>query len=174
MQLRPADPSDDLVSLQELEKAARTRYIDFPNLAFAMSSPPIALERLQAGELVVAEDGDGIAGFILTIPMDDGLYVANISVALGHSGRGIGAALIQDAIRRAEARQLYEVMLTTFRAPKWNGPWFRRFGFVPMLEDMIGPGLRAVLDRQGKFVDPATRETLWRGVGDECTEWTTP
>jgi len=53
-------------------------------------------------------------------------------------------------------------MLTTFRTPKWNGPWFRRFGFVPMPEERIGSGLRAIVERQAKFVDPSTRETLWR------------
>jgi len=96
------------------------------------------------------------------VPMDDGLYIANISVAPGHSGRGIGEALIKDALRRAAARGIDTVMLTTFRAPKWNGPWFRSFGFEPIPNESIGAGLGAVLERQAKFVDPATREILWR------------
>ena len=37
------------------------------------------------------------------------------------------------------------VTLTTFRGPRWNGPWFRRFGFVPMPAGQIGPGLAAVI-----------------------------
>ena len=162
MQLRPIGPSEDLVAIQELENAARSRYLDDPKLAFVAGSAPIALERLQAGELVVAEDEGRIVGFILTTPMDGGLYIANISVAPGQSGRGIGAALIRDALARASMRGLEKVMLTTFRAPEWNSPWFRRFGFSPMPEERIGAGLRAVLERQAKFVDPVTRETLWR------------
>jgi ribosomal protein S18 acetylase RimI-like enzyme len=170
MQLRPVTHSDDLASIQELEKAARSRYPDDPNFAFASASPPIARERLEAGELVIAVDDGRIVGFILTTPMDSGLYIVNISVAAGCSGRGIGAALMQDALRRAGVCKLYEVMLTTFRTPKWNGPWFRRFGFTPMPEEHIGIGLREVLERQAKFVDPATRETLWKMVGGQLSE----
>jgi predicted N-acetyltransferase YhbS len=162
MQLRQIRPSEDLVAIQELENAARSRYLDDPKLAFVAGSAPIVLERLQAGELVVADDEGRVVGFILTTPMDGGLYIANISVAPGNSGRGIGAALMQDTLRRATERELYRVMLTTFRVPKWNGPWFRRFGFHLMPTDLIGEGLRTVLERQAKFVDPATRETLWR------------
>ena len=162
MILRPRSPSDDLGAIQELEKAARSRYPGDPDFAFASTSSAIARERLETGELVVAEEGDRIVGFILTTPMDGGLYVANISVAPGMSGSGIGAALMEDTLQRATARRMDAVMLTTFRAPKWNGPWFRRFGFVPMPEEHIGAGLRAVLELQAQFVDPATRETLWR------------
>jgi len=106
MQLRPIGPSEDLVAIQELENAARSRYLDDPKLAFVAGSAPIALERLQAGELVVAEDEGRIVGFILTTPMDGGLYIANISVAPGQSGRGIGAALIREALARASTRGL--------------------------------------------------------------------
>jgi predicted N-acetyltransferase YhbS len=162
MKLRPSSPSDDLTAIQELEKAARSRYLHDPALAFVAASAPIALERLQAGELVLAEEGEGVIGFILINPMDDGLYIANISVAPGCSGRGIGAALMEDVLDRAMARGTRAVMLTTFRSPKWNGPWFRRFGFAPMPRERIGLGLRAVLERQAEFVDPTTREALWR------------
>jgi ribosomal protein S18 acetylase RimI-like enzyme len=164
MRLRPRDSADDLVSIQALEMEARARYRDNPNLAFVAAGPPFALERLQTGDLVVADDDGRIVGFILTTPMDGGLYIANISVAAECAGRGIGAALLESALERAAASGTGAVMLTTFRAPKWNGSWFRRFGFTSMPEDRIGPGLRAVLERQAKFVDPATRETLWRQI----------
>ena len=162
MLLRPRALSDDLSAIQALEKAARSRYPENSDFAFAATIPPIARERLEAGELVVAEDDGRIVGFMLTTPMDGGLYIANISVAPGMSGHGIGAALMEDVLKRAAARSEAAVMLTTFREPKWNGPWFRRFGFASMPEEHIGSGMRAVLDRQAKFVDPATRETLWR------------
>ena len=159
IRLRPRLSSDHLGAFQELEKAARSRYPEDADFAFASASPPIARERLENGDLVVAEDDRGIVGFILTTPMDGGIYIANISVASGCSGRGIGAALMNGALD--DARGL-SVTLTTFRTPRWNGPWFRRFGFTPIPEGLIGPGLRAVLERQARFVDPATRETLWR------------
>jgi predicted N-acetyltransferase YhbS len=168
MLLRPCGPSDDLESIQALEKAARSRYSDNPAFAFAAASPPIARERLETGELVIAEEGDRVIGFILTTPMDGGLYIANISVAPGMSGHGVGAALMQDALVRGRS---VNVMLTTFRTPKWNGPWFRRFGFTPMPEERIGEGLRAVVKRQAQFVDPATRETLWRQFDPNVLSW---
>jgi GNAT superfamily N-acetyltransferase len=167
MQIRPANASDDLAPIQALEKAARSRYLDIPDLAFVAASPPIALERLRTVELIVAEEGERIVGIVLTNPMDGGLYIANISVAAGYSGLGIGAALMNAALQHAASRDLLKVMLTTFRAPKWNGAWFRRFGFSPMTQEQIGAGLRAVLERQAAFVDPSTRETLWWRLSDK-------
>jgi len=89
-------------------------------------------------------------------------YVTNISVDSDLSGRGIGAALIAAANARAIAAGLPALVLTTFKTPPWNGPWFRRLGFEPIPGQLIGPDLCAILDRHSRFLDMGTRETLWR------------
>jgi len=165
MLLRRAEERD-IPSLQEIEKAARSRYEADGGLAFAAETAPIAARRLEEGEVIVAEEGGRPVGFILTDIMDGMLYIANISVDVAAAGRGIGAALIGVAEQRAISAGLCALALTTFKTPGWNGPWFRRLGFETMPDDKIGPGLLAVLERQRQFLDMTTRETLWRPVAE--------
>jgi N-acetylglutamate synthase-like GNAT family acetyltransferase len=159
-----AGEASDIPRLQEIEKAARSRYLTSDRFSFAAKSPPIEASRLEGGEVIVAEIEGRPVGFVLLNPMDGMLYVANISVDLGMSGRGIGAALIDAAEKRAISNGLAALTLTTFRQPRWNGPWFRRLGFKPMRAEMIGPALRRVLNRHRTFLDMRTRVILWRPI----------
>lgn len=168
MKLRPGT-AGDLATIQKLEKAARVRYLGIPDLAFAAAAPPIAADRLRQGELVVGDEDGRIIGFVLLNVIDGRLYIANISVAPDSSGCGVGAALMAAATQRAATRGLGATMLTTFRAPPWNAPWFGRLGFTPMPAAAIGPGLREILQRQAAFLDPATRATLWLPVPGPAT-----
>jgi hypothetical protein len=79
-------------------------------------------------------------------------------------GIGIGRLLMTEAERRARQLKLAGLSLTTFRMPPWNGPWFRRQGYSPIPEELVGPGLRTILDRHATFHDMATRETLWKSI----------
>src|ERR1700720_2217855 len=96
--------------------------------------------------------------------MDGALYLANISVLPDASNRGVGTRLLERVIAHARATQATAVTLATFRAPSWNGPWFRRQGFTTMPESEVGAGLRAVLTRHASFLDMQTRETLWFSI----------
>jgi len=169
MRLRPGT-AGDLATVQNLEKAARVRYLGVPDLAFAAAPPPIAIDRLRQGELIVGDEDSRIIGFVLLNTIDARLYIANISVAPDSSGCGVGAALMAEAVHRAATRGLGAVMLTTFRAPRWNAPWFARLGFTPMPVALIGPGLHEILQRQAQYVDPATREILWMPAPRNATE----
>nr|WP_246463204.1 GNAT family N-acetyltransferase [Nitrospirillum iridis] len=115
-----------------------------------------------AGTVWVADRDGAPAGFILLHPQDGQLYIANISVAPEAAGQGIGAALLAQALDDARALGAGAVTLTTFKAPPWNGPWFRRQGYAPMPTARMGPSLRATLERQAAFLDPSTREVLWQ------------
>lgn len=162
--LRPVLPGE-VETLRALEKAARSRYLGLPGFTQAAEGPPIAAERFAVGGTVVAEIDGRVAGYVLTQTLDGLLYVANIMVAPDASGRGVGASLLRSAERRAAEHSPPAVALTTFRAPPWNGPWFRRQGYRPMPEDRIGPGLRAILDRHATVFDMTARETLWKPSG---------
>jgi N-acetylglutamate synthase-like GNAT family acetyltransferase len=152
----------DIPRLQEIEKAARARYLAVEGFSFALETPPIAATRLEQGGVVLAEEEGRVIGFILTNAMDGMLYIANISVAIGYSGHGIGTSLIDTADKQALSSGLSGLVLTTFRKPRWNSPWFRKLGFEPLPQDLVGPALRAVLNRHSGFLDMKTRETLWR------------
>ncbi|OBS35385.1 GNAT family N-acetyltransferase [Pseudomonas syringae] len=154
----------DLESLQRLSVQARHRYKSIPSLAHVAENPPLGADRFEACRVVVAVDrrsGD-IIGFAVMRLLDDFLYLDNISVEPGASGKGVGKSLLACVEAYAQVCQLHAISLTTFREPRWNGPWFRQHGFHPMPAERIGDGLRGVMDRQAQSFNPATRETLWR------------
>jgi predicted N-acetyltransferase YhbS len=169
MHLRAVDMSD-IPRLQEIEKLARSRYLAEPDLVFAADTPPISANRLEEGEVIVAEEDGHAIGFVLLNELDHMLYIANVSVDIGLSGRGVGAQLIRAAVDLARTRGLSALTLATFNRPRWNGPWFRRLGFSPMPKPLIGPGLNAILRRHGQYLDMTTRETLWRPVSGSKPE----
>jgi len=154
----------DLESLQRLSARALHRYKSIPSLAHVAENPPLGADRFEACRVVVAANrrsGD-IIGFTAMRLLDDFLYLDNISVEPGASGKGVGKSLLASVEAYAQVCQLHAISLTTFREPRWNGPWFRQHGFHPMLAERIGDGLRGVMDRQAQSFNPATRETLWR------------
>ncbi|WP_271893582.1 GNAT family N-acetyltransferase [Candidatus Phyllobacterium onerii] len=152
---------EEIETLRSIEKSARLRYAGWDGLEMVVDAPSIAAERFLSGETVVAEIDGKCVGYVLMQPLDGLMYIASIMVAADFSGSGVGAAFLDMAKSRARESKLSGVMLTTFRAPRWNGPWFRKYGFEPMPEERIGPCLRAILDRHATVLDMSKRETLW-------------
>lgn len=162
--LRPL-AEDETEALRAIEKAARIRYRALGGfLARAADGPAIAAERFADGETIVAEVFSKPAGFVLFKPLDELLYVASVAVSPEAAGLGIGRLLMIAAERRAQQMEVAGLSLTTFRTPPWNGPWFRRQGYLPIPVERIGPGLRAILDRHATFHDMSRRETLWKPI----------
>jgi GNAT superfamily N-acetyltransferase len=161
--LRPL-AENEIETLRTTEKAARTRYRAVDGvLARAAEAPAIAPERFAGGETIVAEHHGEPAGFVLLQPLDGLLYVANVAVIPAAAGLGIGRLLMLGAEGHAQQSKVAGLSLTTFRTPPWNGPWFRRQSYLPIPEELVGPGLRAILDRHATFHDMATRGTASTG-----------
>lgn len=160
--------TEDMADLCRISAEARLRYSNFPSLAHILETPALSPERLEACRVVVALDSESqkILGFVAMRLLDGLLYLDNISVAPSASGIGVGATLLSAAIEHAECLGVQAVSLTTFREPPWNGPWFRKHGFLTMPAACIGEGLKQVMARQGLNLDVTTRETLWRVVCD--------
>ncbi len=148
--------------LQQIDKSARSRYLDFPSLAAAAHGAPIATDRFSNASTIVAELDQHPVGFVLSQPLDGMLYLANISVSPEARGQQFGLKLLEATIELARQANLPALALATFKTPPWNGPWFRKQGFVSMAKEDIGPGLQAILDRHATFLDMTTRETLWK------------
>jgi GNAT superfamily N-acetyltransferase len=156
----------EIETVRTIEKQARIRYHALGGLFVrAAEGPVIAAERLTIGETIVAELCGKPVGFVLLQPLDGLLYVANVSVGPDLAGLGIGRLLMTAAEHRAQQMKVAGLSLATFRIPFWNGPWFRRQGYSPIPEELIGPGLRAILDRHATFLDMTTRDTLWKPAG---------
>jgi hypothetical protein len=160
--LRLATPGD-VEKLRSISAEARARYRSTPALAFVASAPPLDAARFEGCRTMVAyaTADEEMLGFASTRLLDGLLYLDNISVSSNLSLRGVGDMLLRDLSQHARMRTLPAITLTTFRLPRWNGPWFRQYGFQTMPDRRIGSGLRAVMDRQAISFDPATRETLW-------------
>ncbi len=159
--IRPARPGEiDL--LRNIDKEARRRYLSLKGFKRFADSPPIKAERFNGGEALVAHQGAVHVGFVLLQIIDKPLYIANISVLPEASGQGVGRLLLRAAEERAMELSAPAVTLATFKAPPWNGPWFRSLGYDSMPTEQIGSGLRLILDRHATFMDLSTRETLWK------------
>ncbi|MFN3610075.1 MAG: GNAT family N-acetyltransferase [Hyphomonas sp.] len=87
-------------------------------------------DAMRTGHLHVARSDKGvIAGFVLTSVRVGNLYLDQISVDPSQGRKGLGAALIGRVMLEAKDRGLKRVVLSTFRDPPWNGPFYRKNGF---------------------------------------------
>jgi GNAT superfamily N-acetyltransferase len=162
--LRPL-AEDEVETVRVIERAARIRYRALGGFwTRAANGPAIAAERFADGETIVAEFLGKPVGFVLFKPLDELLYIANVSVSPEAAGLGVGRLLMIGAERRAQQSKVPALSLATFRTPPWNGPWFRGQGYLPIPEERIGSGLRAILERHATFLDMSTRETLWKPI----------
>ena len=151
-------------ALREIEQKARARYRSLSGFEKFADMPPIAADRFGGGWTVVATQDEEPVGFAIVQRVDAMAYLANISVLPEASGENVGTSLLEKAVRDAATMGFLRMALTTFKDPRWNGPWFRRLGFSLMPPEHIGPGLQAILQRHATFLDMSNRETLWTSL----------
>ncbi|MFD1930802.1 GNAT family N-acetyltransferase [Nonomuraea mangrovi] len=60
-----------------------------------------------AGHLLIADAGEGVAGFAYLVPQEDRVLLDNLHVEPGLKRSGIGGALLRHALDRAGTRELY-------------------------------------------------------------------
>ncbi|NAZ78390.1 GNAT family N-acetyltransferase, partial [Kineococcus sp. T13] len=80
--------------------------------------------------------------------VDGAAHVEQVSVDPAWGRRGLGRALLEAAAGRAARRGLAALTLTTFADVPWNAPYYARLGFAVLPDDRLGPGLRAVVERE--------------------------
>ncbi len=168
--IRPAAPAD-LSFLPAIERAAAAR---FRETAFAtMADAPLAASALDrafdpAHERVWvmgAPDG-GIVGFAIAHPLDGGIHLHELDVHPDHARRGLGARLIWAVAAWAVGTDARAVTLLTFRDIPWNAPYYARLGFVPLADEALLPGLRALREAEGAADLPvAARVAMRLAVG---------
>lgn len=135
--IRPAR-AEDLPELIEIEVAADQL---FPLAGYGETPEPAELADLQhAAALLVT--GDPPIGYARVEVLDGQAHLESLSVRPKFMRQGHGSALVNAALAWA-AQQGYERMtLTTFADVAWNGPFYRRLGFVELTD--LTPGLAAV------------------------------
>jgi predicted N-acetyltransferase YhbS len=146
--LRPAR-LDDIARLQEIERDADSRYALEPGAPPTDVIPEDHARRfVDEGRITVAEREGQAVGWVLLGAIDGEPCIGQLSVAVAHGRRGIGAALLAHAIELAAARGGRSIVLNTERDVPWNAPWYARTGFEVVPEAAWSPALRAVTEQQ--------------------------
>jgi GNAT superfamily N-acetyltransferase len=117
-------------------------------LAGARSSLAEALR--ERDQLIVAlERGEpaGLAWVIATRALDRAAYLRLLLVAEGHQSRGVGAALLADAERRARASDCRHLVLLVTTTNRRARTFYRRHGYrhVGNLPGFVRPGIGETL-----------------------------
>ncbi len=145
----------DLAALPDIERAAARLFAPWGlDVLFGSTTTPIEVSRgaMTRDDLVVVAPDDGDprpVGFALTSRVDWHAHLDELAVHPDHGRRGIGHALVLTVLERARERGLGRVTLATMREVPFNGPWYReRLGFRELSQDELGPGLRAIFQRE--------------------------
>lgn len=143
---------DEAARLSAIEAAAAARFRE-QGLAWIAEGPPVAPQAyailIEAGRVCVAADADDMpVGFAAWYPLDGCLYLAEMDVLPQHAGHRLGAALIGELVRIAQAAHMPALLLTTFRNVPWNAPYYARLGFRILDANGITSELAAEIQRQ--------------------------
>jgi GNAT superfamily N-acetyltransferase len=168
--VRPARAADGL-ALREIERAAGERFRDVALPEVADDEPP-SVEALAsyAEDLrswVAADREDEPIGYVLVDVVDQCAHIEQMTVRPDLQGAGVGRALLERARTWAIEAGLSAITLTTFRDVPWNAPLFQRLGFRVLVDDELGPGLRAVRDEEASHgLDPRKRVCMRLELAD--------
>jgi GNAT superfamily N-acetyltransferase len=98
---------------------------------------------------VATVDQDLIVGFLAAQAINTSLHIVEMDVLPSHGRRGIGALLLEHAVKQCRALGLRETTLTTFLSVPWNGPFYAKYGFQPVRDASEHVHLEQALSREG-------------------------
>lgn len=136
-------------------------------LDVVLAMQPASLARLRHGPAWVAcAAADRPIGFALAGTIDNCGFLDQLSVLPAHGRRGVGAALLATVLSWAQAQAYAALILTTYRDPPWNAPFYAKHGFAPLPLDRWGAGLRALVARETALGHPPERRiAMCRALG---------
>ena len=138
----------DLDRIWAIDSSATKKFASIPALADLAAAEETSEKFeywLEHGRVYLVESSDLALGFVAAQENDDVLYIVELSVHEDHQRRGFGAVLLEavfewaESIARREGRETARVSLTTYPDVPWNGPWYRKHGFVEVDAEVIGP-----------------------------------
>ena len=141
--VRVAAP-DELAALPAIEAAGDAM---FAALGLTMPAETVSVEQLAAAPLVLVT-GQPVNGFALVDVLDGAAHLGQLSVHPDHGRQGLGTGLLAAAAAWAQQAGYPAMTLTTFADVPWNGPFYRRHGFVVLDETELTPGLRATREHE--------------------------
>ena len=126
--LRPAT-CNDLVTVQDIVRAAYTHYID----RIGREPGPMLddyASLIDGGRVHVAERDDLVQGVLVLIPHDEAMLLDNVAVAPQAQGTGLGRMMMEFAERAAIKAGYPAIMLYTNEAMTENIALYTRIGYV--------------------------------------------
>lgn len=126
--MRP-DDSDAVAALVRAAFAAQPVLTDPPASALRLTAADIRAHLAAGHGGAVVRAGATLAGSVLWMPSDGGLYVSRVAVAPGHRRRGIATSLLAAAETAARAAGWPRLLLETRLVLLDNQRLFARFGF---------------------------------------------
>ena len=165
IQIRLARPAE-IERVRDIERRSATRFLE-TDLAWLAGDEPTAAETLseriaQDGLLVAAEAEEAVA-FVMFREVEACAYVEQIDVLPSHAGRAIGSALLDAVATAARERGLAALTLSTFRDVPFNGPYYRRLGFVEIA--VLTPAMRQIRqEHEARGLDETARLYMRRDV----------
>jgi len=141
--IRRATPDDT----DRIRAIARAAYVKYVARIGREPAPMVAdfATLIAAGHVVVAEDGDGIKGYMVGWPDADAYVIDNVAVDPAYQGQGLGRQLIECAATEANRLRLPAVRLYTNVAMTENLAIYARIGFVETHRAMEAGFQRAYL-----------------------------
>ncbi|HEX5615605.1 MAG TPA: GNAT family N-acetyltransferase [Acidimicrobiia bacterium] len=138
--------SDELPRLQEIEVAAGVAFAEI-GLGDVAAADPFTIDELEAyrraGRIWVLDDEGTVAGYAVVDVLDDRAHLEQVSLHPEWGRRGLGRRLVEHVCGWAAQQGMDAVTLTTFRDVPWNAPLYERYGFSVLVDDALGPQLRA-------------------------------
>lgn len=137
----------DISAVQEIEQSATKRFATIAGLEDLATGPPPTEATVQdewldnGGRIYLQEDLDGKPiGFIAAHPLDNTIYIAELSVFPSHQGQGVGTRLLMEIFTwaRESGPHLKVSLITYAKSVPWNGPWYEKRGFKFAVADAIG------------------------------------
>ena len=120
----------DRAAMENIAQAAYALYVP------RMDKKPFPMlddygAHIAAGAAYVLEDGDGIRGYIVLLPADDGaLLLDNVAVDPTAQKCGYGRKLLDFAEAVARERGLERIILYTNEAMRENLAWYPKMGYA--------------------------------------------
>jgi GNAT superfamily N-acetyltransferase len=151
--LRPAR-ADERDRVGEIGDLAGTRFagLDLIDESLDVPFPQAELSRLiDAGQVWVACDAaDTAVGVVIASVREGAVYVEEIDVLAEHGRRGLGGRMLDAVCAWAQMRGYPAVTLSTFRDVPWNGPFYRKHGFVDVASAAWTPGMRVIREQEAR------------------------
>lgn len=166
--IRLARP-DEVPRVQEIEDEAGMIFsgLGIIDEALDVSFPVDDLVRLVGmGQVWVGCLEDDVpVGMAIASVREGDVYVEEMDVLPAHGRRGLGGRLLECICAWAQAQSHAAVTLSTFRDVPWNGPFYRKHGFRDLAPAEWTPGMRAIREKEAKYLRVDARVFMRRELG---------